>query len=204
MRRSSGEAWKARARVRPGHSKDMAVDPAAQAASRKAATKAAAPKVLALTDKNPRAEAEVCEHVPPPILGSHFGNLLRQAREERGLSIQEVAQKTRISVRWVQALEDAELEGLPAEVFVSGYLRSYARTVGLDGQKILEGYHALAQERAERMPSTGPAGRGRGQGKKMRARATWEKPLFFLALSLLLTLGFLLIAFAWRRGLLHI
>lgn len=182
----------------------MAVDPAAQAASRKAATKAAAPKVLALTDKNPRAEAEVCEHVPPPILGSHFGNLLRQAREERGLSIQEVAQKTRISVRWVQALEDAELEGLPAEVFVSGYLRSYARTVGLDGQKILEGYHALAQERAERMPSTGPAGRGRGQGKKMRARATWEKPLFFLALSLLLTLGFLLIAFAWRRGLLHI
>ncbi len=79
----------------------------------------------------------------------HFGSLLRRARERRGLSLADVADKTRISPRWLRALEDAQLDILPAPVFVSGYLRTYARLLGLDGADLLERYHSLARKRAQ-------------------------------------------------------
>ncbi len=87
----------------------------------------------------------------------HFGVLLRRAREKRGLSLGDVADKTRISPRWLQALEEAQLDILPAPVFVSGYLRSYARLLGLDGQALLERYQTLARKRAQALA---PAERG--------------------------------------------
>lgn len=101
--------------------------------------------------KRPAAEPEpplVDETAGPP--GEvHFGTLLRRARERSGLALADVADKTRISPRWIRALEDAQLDILPAPVFVSGYLRTYARLVGLDGQDLLERYHALARKRAQ-------------------------------------------------------
>lgn len=77
----------------------------------------------------------------------HFGVLLRRARERRGLSLQQVAQITRIADRWMPALEEARLDQLPAPVFVAGYVRSYARAVGLDESDLLERYKDLAQQR---------------------------------------------------------
>lgn len=83
-----------------------------------------------------------------PAADIHFGVLLRRARERRGMSQQDVVRLTRISERWIPALEDARLDMLPAPVFVSGYVRSYARTVGLDEQELLSRYHALTQQQA--------------------------------------------------------
>jgi cytoskeletal protein RodZ len=86
---------------------------------------------------------------PPGSPELHFGTLLRRARERRGLSQQDVVRVTRISDRWIPALEEARLDLLPAPVFVSGYVRSYARAVGLDERDMLDRYHALVQHREE-------------------------------------------------------
>lgn len=168
----------------------------------------AAPK-LALLPPRPAHDDDddVAEHhmvaaipgaaAPPPPVELHFGVTLRRAREQRGLSMRDIAQKTRISVRWLEALEEARLDGLPAEVFVSGYLRSYARAVGLDGQSLLSRYHALLRERGE------PALSERGAGLSRRS-AAWRQGFVWLLLGVLM-LGVLgtLLAVAYRRGALH-
>ena len=53
---------------------------------------------------------------------------LRSARIQRGLSIEQVAQDTRISARFLEALEDEAFQELPAPVYVRGFLRSYGNS----------------------------------------------------------------------------
>lgn len=114
---------------------------------------------------------------PSPSLSPeiHFGILLRRARERRGLSLQDVVRVTRISERWLPALEEARLDLLPAPVFVAGYVRSYARVVGLDEGDLLDRYHALVQQRMAQgvIPSepdlSGPLAERAAQRRKLVA-----------------------------------
>lgn len=68
------------------------------------------------------------------------GSYLRKERELRQISVAEVAQTTRIPVRILQQIENDQFEGLAAEVFVRGFLRAYARELGLDEKEVLEQY----------------------------------------------------------------
>ena len=61
-----------------------------------------------------------------------IGAELRDARLGRGYSIEECQRGTRISRRYLEALEDEEFSALPAPVFARGFLRSYAQFLGLD------------------------------------------------------------------------
>jgi cytoskeleton protein RodZ len=63
---------------------------------------------------------------------------LRSARIQRGLSIEQVAQDTRISARFLEALEDEAFQELPAPVYVRGFLRSYGNYLRLDPLPLLE------------------------------------------------------------------
>ena len=67
-----------------------------------------------------------------------IGVTLRSARIQRGLSIEQVAQDTRISARFIEALEDDAFEELPAPVYVRGFLRSYANYLKVDPNPLLE------------------------------------------------------------------
>ena len=69
---------------------------------------------------------------------------LRAGRAERKLTLDDVARITKIQPRILEKLEAGCLEGLPAEVFVRGFVRSVARCVGLDEQEALERYGACA------------------------------------------------------------
>lgn len=60
------------------------------------------------------------------------GEFFRQVRETKGLTIDEVAFKTRIRTDFVKALEDGNFAKLPDQVFARGFVRSYARSLGLD------------------------------------------------------------------------
>lgn len=60
-----------------------------------------------------------------------FGRWLRLQRELRGVSRDEVVQKTKISPTLVEALEEGQAERLPERIFLLNYLRSYAAAVGL-------------------------------------------------------------------------
>jgi len=72
------------------------------------------------------------------VLLAGIGETLRSNRERKGLSIDQVAQDTRISPRFLEALEDEQFNELPAPVYVRGFLRSYANYLRIDPQPLLE------------------------------------------------------------------
>ncbi|HEY5921061.1 MAG TPA: helix-turn-helix domain-containing protein [Kofleriaceae bacterium] len=67
---------------------------------------------------------------------------LRAGRDRRKLTIEDVARITKIQVKILEKLERGELDGLPAAVFVKGFVRSFAKCVGLDENEALEKYGA--------------------------------------------------------------
>ncbi|MCC6382574.1 MAG: helix-turn-helix domain-containing protein [Dehalococcoidia bacterium] len=80
-----------------------------------------------------------------------IGRTLRDARLQRGLTIDQAAHDTRISARFLEALESESFDELPAPVYVRGFLRSYANYLRVDPEPLLG---ALASERGA--PVSGP------------------------------------------------
>ena len=74
-----------------------------------------------------------------------FGEQLRQARESQNITLQEIAATTKISSRSLQALESEQFDQLPGGIFNKGFVRAYARYVGLDEEKMLAAYMAVAK-----------------------------------------------------------
>lgn len=68
---------------------------------------------------------------------SELGSRLIRAREARGLTLEDAERDTRISRRYLQALESEQLEVIPAPVYARGFLRSYSQYLGLDPQEML-------------------------------------------------------------------
>ncbi|HAG10097.1 MAG TPA: hypothetical protein DCK76_01585 [Desulfotomaculum sp.] len=65
------------------------------------------------------------------------GETFRKAREARGLSLEDVARQTKISLRYIKAIEDNSFDVLPGGVYTRGFLRSYARLLDLDAGELL-------------------------------------------------------------------
>ncbi|MFQ5992214.1 MAG: helix-turn-helix domain-containing protein, partial [Nitrospiraceae bacterium] len=61
-----------------------------------------------------------------------LGDFFKQVRETKGLTLEEVALKTRIQPDYLRALEDENFAKLPDQVFAKGFVRTYARSLGLD------------------------------------------------------------------------
>ena len=68
---------------------------------------------------------------------AEFGRFLKQQRELRGLSREDLSRLTRISPGVIVALEEGQTEKLPEQVFVQNYVRSYAKAVGLPEDEVL-------------------------------------------------------------------
>src|SRR3954451_4483551 len=66
------------------------------------------------------------------------GERLRAAREEKGLSLEDVAAQTRIPRRHLEAIEAADWDKLPAPTYTIGFARSYASIVGLDRAEVAD------------------------------------------------------------------
>ncbi|MBU0688595.1 MAG: DUF4115 domain-containing protein [Gammaproteobacteria bacterium] len=103
---------------------------------------------------------------PQPTL--KVGAILRTEREARGLSVEEIAERVKYSVRQVEALEHDDAEHLPQGTFLRGFVRSYARVLGMDESKLLEVTHthtehhfdvADVQAGGAPLPVTGDASR---------------------------------------------
>jgi hypothetical protein len=76
-----------------------------------------------------------------------IGQHLRKERELRGIEIDEVSKVTRVRVAYLQHLEDDQLTELPADVYTRGYIRAYARFLGIDAERCIELYWAQAPDR---------------------------------------------------------
>jgi len=71
-----------------------------------------------------------------------LGSLLGEARQVRGVTLEQAAASTRIRLRHLAALEEDRLAELPAPVYVRGYLRSYATYLEIDAEALVAAYHA--------------------------------------------------------------
>jgi cytoskeletal protein RodZ len=130
-----------------------------------------------------------------PAAASTFGLWLRRQREARAISLREIADSTKISVRYLEALEQDRFDVLPAQVFVRGFLREYARFVGLDPDEAIN--HFLASYAVPR-PAAGaesPAPRRRA------APSAWGYGLLLgLAVVIFLAIAAILSFYARRRN----
>ena len=89
------------------------------------------------------------------VYGNPVGERLRAAREEKGLSLDDVARQTRIPIRHLEHIERGEWDALPAITYSVGFARSYANAVGLDGPAV--GAELREQLGGVRRDSAGPA-----------------------------------------------
>jgi cytoskeletal protein RodZ len=88
--------------------------------------------------------------------GGSFGSWLRQQREIRNISLREISDNTKIGMRYLEALEDDRFEVLPAAIFAKGFLREYAKYVGLDADEVVNFYIAADQRRRAELDETEP------------------------------------------------
>jgi cytoskeleton protein RodZ len=85
------------------------------------------------------------------------GQLLQEARQQKGVSLEQVEEVTRIRQKFLKALEEEDYTALPAEAYAKGFLRNYALYLGLDPEEVLALY----------------------EGRDIKAKATSARPGFF-------------------------
>src|SRR5450759_5952936 len=94
-------------------------------------------------------------------MSATVGAVLAPKRGERGLTIEQVAAATRIRAEHLSALEADEPGRLPAPVYAKGYLRTYARHVGLDPEPLVDALRSPAQNTRRALELGTVAGRPR-------------------------------------------
>jgi cytoskeletal protein RodZ len=96
---------------------------------------------------------------------TNFGASFKKAREFRGITLDQIAKETRISTRFLAAIEDEEFHLLPGGVFNRGFIRSYAERVGLDPDQAIADYERLVSagepNDLQSAENTAPSGRER-------------------------------------------
>lgn len=116
-----------------------------------------------------------------------FGENLRRERELRGVELRDIADATKISVRFLQALEQDRVDVLPGGIFPRSFVRQYAKHLGLDPDRMVTEFdHVYGSEpAAPRAASSSP-----------RRRSDARPVLVALGLLLLAGVGFL----AWKTS----
>jgi len=94
-------------------------------------------------------------------MSQSLGEKLRLAREERGISITEVAEATRISPHYLQAIEVDDYRTLPGGIFNKGFIKSFAKYVGVDEQEALADYARVVNADSEEQAADAPLNRYR-------------------------------------------
>ncbi len=80
-----------------------------------------------------------------------LGEYLRQMRENRGVSLEEVAEATKVNIRFLQALEEGQYDILPPEVYIRGFLRAYGEYLGIDPEELFTRYEAEKPKKKKRL-----------------------------------------------------
>lgn len=78
------------------------------------------------------------------------GELLEQTRQQRGLSLRDVENATKIRTRYLEGLEQENYSLLPDQVYVQGFLKTYANFLGLDGEALAQDFRERRAPRRER------------------------------------------------------
>jgi len=82
-------------------------------------------------------------------MAASIGEQLRLAREGRGIPLREISDQTRISIRYLEAIESNDYRRLPGGVFNRSFIKAYARCVGYDEKEAIEGYTRYLREHGD-------------------------------------------------------
>jgi hypothetical protein len=131
-----------------------------------------------------------------------LGPFLRSAREAKGVDLRDAAQQTRISINFLKAMEDEDFSRLPGEVFVKGFLKSYARFLDLNEEEVMRRYAeraapavSAAPQKAEK-PKAVPT---ESTPAPEPSRMSWE-PYLWGGLAVLAVAALLLVVVPERRS----
>jgi len=82
-------------------------------------------------------------------MAASIGEQLRLAREGRGVALREISDQTKISVRYLEAIEANDYGRLPGGIFNRSFIKSYARCVGYNEKEAIEGYTRYMREHGD-------------------------------------------------------
>ncbi len=123
-----------------------------------------------------------------------IGSSLREARLRQNLDFPELEERTKIRPKYLRALEDERFDILPAPTYVRGFLRSYAESLGLDGQPFVDEYNSRFAVGEDDAPL-----RARRVPVQSRDRGPRESRIAAVALVAIAIATALIIA-AWKFG----
>jgi len=112
------------------------------------------------------------------------GQYLRELREARGMSVEEVSRATRVPVSSVERIENDRFDELPGEVFVRGFLKSYARALSVPPDDVLARYTA-----SRRVAWVTPLPMSSGNNQKPARGRRFGVAIAFVLLLILFTLA---------------
>jgi cytoskeletal protein RodZ len=84
---------------------------------------------------------------------TNFGEKLRRQRESRNITLREISESTKINKRYLEALERNEFDTLPGGVFTKGYIRTFAESIGMDPEPLLEDYRNERRAKGDEDPT---------------------------------------------------
>lgn len=125
--------------------------------------------------------------------GQRLGEMLRSARESRGLDRARIERETRIREKYLAALERGAYDELPGEVYTRGFLRTYARHLGLDPDAMVALYRI--ETRGRRAPPAVPRARPTA---RPQPRAFVITPSVVAAAALTILVGALIAYLAYQ------
>ncbi|HMF90033.1 MAG TPA: helix-turn-helix domain-containing protein [Candidatus Angelobacter sp.] len=122
-----------------------------------------------------------------------FGERLRREREMRGITLDEISESTKISRRHLESLEREDFDALPGGIFNKGFVRAYARYLGLDEDQAVVDYSSASAEQPP-PPDQFPLEVHEKPNREMNPRRS-SVPLVLALLALLVVL-----AVFWARN----
>lgn len=88
-----------------------------------------------------------------------IGSTLKEAREARGLTPEDVEDETKIRKKYIMAMEQEKFEALPGPIYARAFLKNYAKFLNIDPEEILEAYKQIHQEENTQAEISKPAAR---------------------------------------------
>lgn len=101
-----------------------------------------------------------------------LGELVRGARQQKGVTLEQASAETRIRRPYLESIEDGDFKIFPGGAYATGFLRNYATYLGLNADEILQTYHALNPVIAITMAPATTVGMERLKRRSQR-RMTW-------------------------------
>jgi cytoskeletal protein RodZ len=122
-----------------------------------------------------------------------IGNFLRERREARGISLIEVEKDLKIRKKYLQALEEGNIDAIPGKTYLIGYLRNYSKYLGIDEEnisQIIQTYNNLEKQKVS-LEKT----KEEDIYLKTKDKSMFEKKRFFFPVKYVYLTSFVLIIF---------